>query len=245
MEKVNIRFSEMFTLVILMATVAVFFSGCDKDDNDSHVLEIEYDFKEDDGGWEPFFAGFNVGWEENMELQSGYRKLPEPLNTSEYGHFISANNRSDDVRMVFRKQVEGLQPNKSYMVGYTIKFGTEVPSGCVGIGGPPGEAVKVIANASQIKPEAIVVDDYYYINVEYLSDNPGEWYQNAIIGDIANSRQCEEGYGYEIKEVTSGPLHDVVTADENGRAWLLFGTRSGFEGRTDLYYTYFRAVFTR
>ena len=58
----------MIALVILMASVAVFLSRCDKGDNYSHVLDIESNFREDDGGWEPFFAGFNVGWEERMEL---------------------------------------------------------------------------------------------------------------------------------------------------------------------------------
>ena len=81
--------------------------------------------------------------------------------------------------MLFRKQIEGLELNTSYLVGYTIRFGTEVPSGCVGIGGPPGETVKVIANASQIKPEAVIIDNYYRLNVQYISNNPGEWYQNC------------------------------------------------------------------
>ncbi len=237
------RLLEKIFLIIFIIHVSFLLSGCDTDPR--HVKDVEYDFRENGGGWEPFFAGFNVGWEERMELESDYRALPEPLDTTDYGHFISARNISDDVRMLFRTQIEGLEPNTSYLVGYTVRFGTEVPSGCVGIGGPPGEAVKVIANASQVKPEAIVVDDYYHINVQYLSNNPGVWYQNAIMGDIANSRVCEEGFEYEIKEVTSGPLHDAVTADENGRAWLMFGTRSGFEGRTNLYYTYFRAVLAR
>ncbi len=50
------------------------------------------------------------------------------------------------------------------------------------------------------------------------------------MGDIANSWECEEGYEYEIKEISSGPFHDTVTADENGRVCLLFGTHPGFEG---------------
>jgi hypothetical protein len=241
----NKKFSEKIPMIILMILTSFIQSGCDKDLNDRHVIDVEFNFRENDGGWEPFFTGYNVGWEEKMELESDYRTLPEPLDSEDYGHFISAFNHSDDVKMLYRKQIKDLKPNMSYLVEYTIRFATDVPSGCIGIGGSPGEAVKVIASASQIKPEAIVRDDYYMLNIQYLSDDPGEWYQNAIYGDIANSRNCEEGFRYEIKEVSSGQHPDTVIADKNGRVWLMFGTRSGFEGRTDLFYTYFRAVLRR
>lgn len=32
-------------------------------------------------------------------------------------------------------------------------------------------------------------------------------------------------------------------ADDEGRIWLIVGTDSGFEGRTELYYTRYRATF--
>lgn len=233
--------------VFLVITAAFLLTGCDADRN-GHEVIFEYDFRDSPDSWEPFFTGFNAGWEEKMKLDAGYRTLPEPLETEDHGHFISATNMSDDVKMLFRKQVDGLEPNSAYRIRYTIRFATEVPSGCAGIGGAPGEAVKVIANASIIKPQAVTDlqnDDYYVLNIQYLHQDPGEWYQNAIMGDIANSRECDEGYQYEIKEVDSGLNHNNLISDENGRAWLLFGTRSGFEGQTDLYYTYFKAVFSR
>lgn len=62
---------------------------------------------------------------------------------------------------------------------------------------------------------------------------------------MANIRECGEGFQYEIKEVDSGLNHNNLISDENGRTCLFFGTRSGFEGKTDLYYTYFKAVFSR
>lgn len=222
-------------------------AGCDITGNSEPEETFEYNFRESEEAWEPFFTDYNVGWEEKMELTADYRKLPEPLNTDDYGLYISAINHSDDVKMLFRKQVNGLEPNTTYRVGYTVRFATDVPSGCAGIGGAPGEAVKVIAGASRIRPEPIAggtEEDYYLLNIQHLGD-PGEWYQNAIMGNIANSRECDEGYEYEIKEVSSGQNHNTVSTDENGRAWLMFGTRSGFEGQTELYYTYFRAEFNR
>jgi hypothetical protein len=238
--------SGMLRLVLLL-NMASLLAGCEMTGSSNSPIVFEDDFRESESSWEPFFTDYNVGWDEKMELESEYRTLPEPLNINENAHFISAVNNSDDVKMLFRKQVEGLEPNTTYRIGFTIRFATNVPSGCAGIGGPPGEAVKVIADASVIRPETIIggtENDYYLLNIQHLND-PSEWYQNAIMGDIANSRECEEESEYEIKEVSSGQNHRTVTTNESGQAWLLFGTRSGFEGKTDLYYTYFRAEFRR
>ena len=233
------------TVLLLIATIPLFY-GCNNfigtSSGDPDIV-TEYDFNESKHSWDPFFTDYNIEQGEDMELTAEYRSLPEPLNTDESGHFISAINRSDDVKMLYRKEVEGLEPNTTYNVGFDIHFATEVPSGCAGIGGPPGEAVRIIADASEIKPEPFVDDmDWYRLNIQHLNDS-AEWYQRVQLGDIANSRECEDGYEYEIKELSSNVNHATVTSDENGRAWLMFGTRSGFEGQTDLYYTYFRADF--
>jgi len=221
-----------------------FLTGCSTTGSEPSEAEavFEYNFREAEAGWEPFFTDYNIDNTEGMNLRSGYRTLPEPLNTSDMAHFISAVNQSDDVKMLFRKRVTDLQPNTEYGVEFMIRFATSVPSGCFGIGGPPGEAVRVIADASSMKPQAIVEDGYFRLNIQQAADSQ-TWYQNAIMGDIANSRECEDGYEYEIKELSSEPDHATVRTDTNGTAWLMFGTRSGFEGQTDLYYTYMKAEF--
>lgn len=220
------------------------FAGCNVTDtsNEEPDAVFEYDFRESEFGWESFFTNYNVGNSEGMDFETDYRSLPEPLNTADMAQYIRATNQSDDVKMLFRREVNGLAPNTEYGVQFDIRFGTSVPSGCFGIGGSPGGAVRVIADASRLMPEPFIEDGYYLLNVEQEGD-PEEWYQNAIMGDIANSRECEDGYEYEIKEIQSGPGHAAVTTDENGSAWLLFGTRSGFEGTTELYYTYIKAEF--
>src|SRR6056297_1241904 len=228
----------------VLLVIFLFLTGCSTTGSEPSEADavFEYNFRDTEAGWEPFFTDYNVDNTEGMDLRSGYRTLPEPLNTGDMAHFISAVNQSDDVKMLFRKRVADLQPNTEYSVQFTIRFATSVPSGCVGIGGPPGEAVRVIADASSMKPEAVVEDGYYRLNTQQAEDSQN-WYQNAMMGDIANSRECEDGYEYEIKELSSEPGHATVTTDTNGTAWLMFGTRSGFEGQTDLYYTYMKAEF--
>lgn len=232
--------------IFVIFGVAISISACDFLRSSTDSETFEFSFKDEDHNFEAFYTGYNVGWKENMEFDTGYRYLPEPLDTTQKGHFIAATNRSDDVKMLFRKQVEGLEPNTEYSARFSVEFATNVPFGCAGIGGAPGEAVRVIASASSQKPEAFVEDDYYWLNLQYQNENPARWYNSRIMGDIANSVSCEEAEGsltdYEIKEVSSETGHDTVVADDQGRTWLMFGTRSGFEGRTALFYTNFEAT---
>lgn len=235
--------------IFVIFGVAISISACDFLRSSTDSETFEFSFKDEDHNFEAFYTGYNVGWEENMEFDTGYRYLPEPLDTTQKGHFIAATNRSDDVKMLFRWQVEGLEPNTEYSAQFIVRFATNVASGCAGIGGAPGEAVRVIASASSQKPEAFDGEGYYRLNLQYMNENPSAWYNNRIIGDIANSIECEDSDGsltdYEIKEVTSTPGLDRVVTDDQGKAWLMFGTRSGFEGRTALFYTNFEAHLTR
>ncbi|MEX0994676.1 MAG: hypothetical protein WD599_04055 [Balneolaceae bacterium] len=230
---------------VYLLLIPVLLLSCNALENDNSSLDYQYDFSESDHNFEAFFTDYNVGWGEKMNLHADYRTLPEPLDTTVSAHYIRGVNHSDDVKMMFRRQIDGLKPNTTYHTRFTVRFATSVPSNCAGIGGAPGESVKVIAAASELKPEPFIEEEpneYYRLNLQHQNDSK-DWYQNAIMGDIANSRDCEEGPQFEIKEVSSKAGHDQVTTDENGQAWLLFGTRSGFEGRTDLYYTFFRAEF--
>ena len=240
------RFINNLFLILILFFAKGLFTGCSATDSSDAETDavFEYDLRESESSWESFFTNYNVDNEDGMELQSGYRHLPEPLSTSDRGLYISAVNQSDDVKMMFMRQVTGLEPNAIYEVQFRIRFATSVPSGCLGIGGPPGEAVRVIADASTIKPETIVENGYYLLNTQQM-DGADTWYQNVQLGNIANSRECEDGYEYEIKELESDPAHVTVTTNDDGAAWLMFGTRSGFEGQTELYYTFFAADFRR
>jgi hypothetical protein len=224
------------------------FLGCDATGGEPPVAERDFDFSTSAHGWEAFFTDYPVGDSSDMELTAGHRSLPDSSGLDGKGLFISGVNHSDDVKMLFRRQVEGLEPGATYKARFHVEFATSAPSGCMGVGGAPGESVKVIAAADRKKPRRLVEkvgqSDWYRLNIEREGD-PQEWYQNRILGHIANSRGCEEPPAFEMKTLTSEAGHDTVRADEQGRAWLLFGTRSGFEGKTSLFYTRLRAELQR
>lgn len=237
------------SLVLLFVLVGPLLTGCDLlGGSPGPARTVDFDFSQGTHQWEAFFTDYPVGKAEDMELRSGHRSLPSSIDASGKSLYIHGFNESDDVKMVFRRRVTGLEPNTSYSVRVRVQFATSAPSNCTGIGGAPGESVKVIAAASRTKPAPVVIEDpdpYYHLNVQAQAADAREWYENAILGHIANSRTCDEKRAYELKTLKSGRGHDTVTTDENGAAWLLFGTRSGFEGPTTLYYTHFRAELRR
>ncbi|GAA5522999.1 hypothetical protein LQ318_14110 [Aliifodinibius salicampi] len=228
-------------LFILLVSLSFSNIGCDSlTGSDAPDQTYEYQFDEEPGGWSALFSNYSVGREDDFELESGYRSLPAPLDTGQEGFYLSGQNLSDDLNMFLKHRISGLQPETTYEVSLDVSFATAAPSGCVGAGGPPGEGVTVHVDASGMEPGRIVDDSrdpgFYRLNLaEEYEGEAQSWYQATEIGDVANSRECEEGWGYEIKTVTGGTR--TARTDAEGNLWLLAGTRSGFEATTSLYYT--------
>ena len=69
--------------------------------------------------------------------------------------FISGVNRSDDLFMFYKGQVGGLQGGTTYQVSFQVEFATIAPSGCIGVGGAPGENVYIKAGATTERANGI------------------------------------------------------------------------------------------
>jgi hypothetical protein len=102
------------------------------------------------------------------------------------------------------------------------------------------------AGASAVQPATTLVNGNFRVNFE-KDRNPlpigGD--QVVTIGNFANSTEiCSEGR-YELKTLSStGTRSGMVTSDSAGRLWLVIGTDSGFEARTEIYYLEGAATFT-
>lgn len=230
----------------LLLTALILLAACDNSTPIPEPVSVQTDFSQGTGGWTALFTNYPRGEEAFYEIREGIRLLPPPLSDRGTGFFLSAFNHSDDINMHLVRQVNGLVPGATYAVEFSVTFATNVPSGCVGVGGAPGEGVTVHAAASGKEP-ALIADEYT-LNLVEAYEVVGEfdsWYRAFGLGDIANGQDCEEVEGngtYELKTLTSTPTHSVVAANRSGRVWLLVGTRSGFEARTDLYYTRIETV---
>ena len=222
----------------LVGTVSLSFltlPGCSDDES----VGFDFDFGLNPAGWEAGFADYPVGEDAFYMLEADYRGLPEPLETSRSGLFIAGTNYSDDLWMQYKTEVT-LPANRSLRVRFEVELATNAQSGCVGVGGSPGEDVTVKAGASVTEPDREADGQgLWRLTVDKGQQTSGGA-DVAIIGDLSSSRTCDETPQWELKELGGSMM---LTTDSTGRAWLFVGTDSGFEARSAVYYTRFRATF--
>jgi hypothetical protein len=237
----NIRTVQRARIAVLLVSLV----ACATTEIETPRLGSDFDFSDGSQGWVAAFADYPANADiASYKLASGYRQLPAPLE-SRSGFFISGDNHSDDLFMYLKRRVSGFDPNADYQVSFVVEFATDVPTGCGGVGGSPGESVFVKAGVSNVEPISFVNENsWFQMNID--KGNQSQSGTNAVvIGNVANSTLCEQNIRrYEIKQLsTVQPV--LVTTDATGSVWLLVGTDSGFEAVTSLYYTHIRADFSK
>jgi hypothetical protein len=201
------------------------------------AITRSFDFRAGASGWKAGFADYDPAVHV-IDAESGIRELPPELGAGT-GFYLAGTNASDDLFMFLKRRLgeaDGIRPNRAYQVRLTIVFGSNAPSGSVGIGGSPGESVFLKAGASTQQPKPFLAEDgHLRMNVD-KGDQATGGPAASVVGAIGNGTADEGG---EPAYVSLQRLHIhefTVRADANGNLWLLVGTDSGFEGRTALFF---------
>jgi hypothetical protein len=204
----------------------------------AHAETLQFDFAQGNHGFVAGFVDYPVGEETFYELQSGLLPLPPNLGQAT-SLFISGNNHSDDLFMFYKQRVTGLSPSTPYRLGFDLQFATEAEFGSFGIGGSPAHSVFLKAGASAVEPDRIIVDGSYQLNVDKgAQSKPGS--AALAIGDVSKPEGAPDGF--QLVTRSSGASFLDATSSPTGDLWLFFGTDSGFEGTTSLYYTNFNVT---
>lgn len=206
------------------------------------ALTFDFDFDPGPQGFVAGFADYPPAREGDFELTSGHRARPAPLGPRS-GLFISGINRSADLFMFFKGPIAGLTPGARYAIEVGTEIATTTPAGCAGIGSPPGESVWIKAGASAEEPAAVLDGTHLRMNIDIGNQSWGGT-QAVVLGDIANSRSCEQRPAWELKTLGPGAPPAAITVPPNGRVWVIIGADSGFEGRTEIYFTRASVVLT-
>ena len=202
---------------------------------------INWDFSEGTFGWQGGFADYPPGEEAFYELDFGLRSLPPPLG-DEQALFITGANRSDDLFMYFRNLVS-LSPDTAYQAVFDVQLASNAPDGSFGIGGSPANSVFLKAGATPVEPLAIADASSNLLQLNIDKGAQSQIGQDSVVlGDIAKPDDGTFDYALIERDNRNQPF--TFRTDSSGEAWLYFGTDSGFEGTTTLYYTQFRAEFT-
>lgn len=203
---------------------------------------LTWNFSEGNLGWQGDFADYPPGEEEFYQLDSGLRPLPENLG-DDTALFITGANRSDDLFMYFRNQIYGLAPNTNYQITFDIELASNAPDGSFGIGGSPANSVYLKAGAALVEPLPLLNYNENLLRLNLDKGNQANTGADSVLlGDIAKPDDGTFNFDYALIDRSSQQPYSFRT-DDSGSAWLYFGTDSGFEGTTTLYYTNFSAEF--
>ena len=197
------------------------------------TVERGFDFAQGNGGWLWGHADYGPQTAP-LDVITEIRPLPAPSTGS--GFFSSGTNRSDDLFIYIKTKISGLSAGTRDRVAAEIQFLTDAPSGCVGVGGAPGESVWIVAAVSTAEPVTVFNGSDYRVNLD-RGNQSQSGRDGIVLGDIANGVTDCSARRWEPKTLatpSASPL--IVQADERGEAWFLAGFDSGFEALSRIYY---------
>ena len=223
-------------LLVGLCALLILIMGCSGDLEKE--FQFNYTFEEDQQGWVTDFADLPADFDETFyELDSGWGALPSGLEGNAI--YLSGHNHSDDLFMFLKKQIDGLKPNTTYQVFFSIDLASNTPEGMMGIGGSPGESVFVKAGAVNYEPEVIEESDgWLRMNID-KGNQASEGEDMVNLGTLANPNidlTTFTGEEFAIMTLDNQDGEFSVTTDSQGNVWVLAGTDSGFEGLTTVYY---------
>lgn len=185
------------------------------------------------------FADYPKGQEAFYELQ--YKEnslLPPHIKTNQHALKISGNNHSDDLFMYAYKQISGLKPNTSYKVHFLVELASNASAESIGVGGSPGASVYVKIGVVSDEPHRYI-DEFGYYRMALDKGNQEEGGKEMLV--LGNIGVDTHDNIYRLKTLTDR-LDEMnnnfsVTSDNQGRAWLILGTDSGYESTSTVFYT--------
>ncbi|MBC8103788.1 MAG: hypothetical protein H7Z41_14530 [Cytophagales bacterium] len=255
MSRTSFRFGVVAFASLHLSLIPLALAGCGGsgasggDDNRAVTRVYTSNFDSGDNGWVAGFADLPADPGPSYELASDPNALlPESVRggatRSTRGYRVVSHNRSDDVFSFLKRQVSGLVPETRYRAAFSLTFASDAPEGSAGIGGSPGDDVVVKAGAMVMEPNAVPQTgspDFLRMNIDKGDQSTG-----GVNATVHGTVGIPGGNPiYTLKTLTTSPGRGVlVTADSAGRVWLMVGTDSGFEGRTDLYHTNITATLT-
>jgi len=205
-------------------------------------LDLLFTFDSSTQNWSGNFTDLAPGQVNDVGFLFEQRELPAETGFLGGALFVSGRNVSDDLFMFAAHPVTGLRPETSYALTFELELASNAPSGCVGVGGAPGESVYLKVGAAVQQPDRVTsASGNLSLNLDKGDQSAGG--ANAqMVGDIANgTTDCTAPvYRRITRDNRANPLR--VTSDSQGELWLLVGTDSGFENTTSLYYDTIRVI---
>ncbi len=236
------RSPRILALLSLLLGLSTACSGDLEPDNSAERVELLFTFDADTEGWTGGFTDLAPDQANDVGFLLGHRQLPAETGLQGGALFISGKNVSDDLFMFLAHPVRGLRPETSYSLTFELELASDAPSGCVGVGGAPGESVYLKVGAAVERPGRMTASpESIRFNLDKGEQSTGGA-DAQMVGDVTNgTSDCGTAtYRLITRDNRASPFR--VTTDSQGELWLLVGTDSGFEATTALYYDTIRVT---
>lgn len=234
-------------VVLLAASLGIGACGGDPNGSDPSTpppeegaVTLRYDFEGGSDGWASEITDYTEATRPD-DVLSETGVAPPGIDAGTGFFHLSASNPSDDVFASLVREVTadaGLEGGRTYTATFTVQFASSAPTGCVGIGGAPGESVYLKVGASPEQPVPVMEDGQSRLSVD-KGNQSGGGDAAVVAGTIENGIPCEQKLAADeppYAMVTREGTIESITTAEDGSLWLFVGTDSGFEGRTSIYY---------
>ncbi|HVM30670.1 MAG TPA: hypothetical protein VM305_07895 [Candidatus Limnocylindrales bacterium] len=183
---------------------------------DGQPVSVRFDFRDGDHGWQGGFSDFHDETRPD-DTAVGIEELPPgaPADAEGPALLVTARNNSDDVFMFIKRQLgsdDGLAPDTEYRVSFEITFLSDAPTGCMGVGGAPGESVYLKAGATADEPLVVERDGEHVMSVDKGNQAQGGP-AASVAGDVANGIDCGDALGVEpvpFGQVTREHAHETT-----------------------------------
>jgi hypothetical protein len=228
MRKITV-FANLLMLVLILSSCTGGFEN---------EYQFNYPFEEDQQGWLADFADLPADFDpEFYELDSGWTNLPSGIAGNAI--YLTGNNHSDDLFMFIKTEVEGLKPDTTYKIIFSLDLANNTPEGMMGIGGSPGESVYVKAGAVNFEPD-VIEDASGWLRMNFDKGNQARESDHMItLGTLANPNidlDTFTGMEYSLMTLDNQSQIFTATTDDDGSIWVMIGIDSGFEGLTKVYF---------
>ncbi len=203
---------------------------------EKQFLQLTYDFSDSEQGFSIDTADHYVEHKLNEFIISELAQMPIPYEFRK-GIMFRWDNYSDDIKGFIKKKITGLNINSQFIIDFRVDVLTSIPEGCLGIGGAPGESVRVKASLLTEEPKKYIdlSSSSYLMDID---DGQSGGADVVLLGHIALPIACTEDAlnnpTWEIKSL-SNDINFLMTTDSNGEAWVYVSIDSGFEGISTFY----------
>lgn len=194
---------------------------------------ISVDFNQGIDGWIPGVADY---YDDDAPSETGYgwSKLPPGTGLSGMGYYLTSHNNSDNVMTYVKRQYGGFVAGAKYQLSFSMSHATDASLDCMGAGGSRGASIYMVVAASGDEPKTVKqANGEYRMNLD-RGNNAESGTQGKVLGQLGSEELACMASGW-AKVTRQSDETITVTADKEGKLWIVLGTDSGFESANALY----------